>query len=100
MHPALFSWHVAIPRSGADHAAPDFAERRPGNMASADVSVWTAADGDRMAADRLAREAGGLNPIGARLGMSAPNHRQHDKNHRKSHQILQFNSPLSHASGI
>jgi hypothetical protein len=97
MHPALLSWHVAIPRSGADHAAPDFAGRRPGNMASADVSVWTAADGDRIAADRLAREAGGLNPVGARLGLSAPNHYQHGKNQQKLHRILHFKSPLSHA---
>jgi hypothetical protein len=97
MHPALLSWHVTIPRSGTDHAAPDFAERGPGNMASADVSVWTAADGDRIAADHLAREAGGLNPVCARLGLSAPNYYQHGKNQRKSHRILHFNSSLSHA---
>jgi hypothetical protein len=100
MHPALLSWHVAISRTGADHAAADLGGRRPGNMASADVSVWTTTDGDRMAADRLAREARGLNPVGARLGLSAPNYRRHGKNQRKSHRILHFNSPLIHASGI
>jgi hypothetical protein len=57
-------------------------------MASADIRIRAPANGDRMAADRLARSSGRLNPLGARFRLCAPRQRQQTKDQRKSHRIL------------
>src|SRR4249919_3873006 len=88
MHPPLLSGDVAVRRPGTDHAAADFAIRGAGDMPGADIGIRAPADGDRIAADRLARESGRLNPVGARFRLCAPSQRQETKDQRKSHRIL------------
>ena len=88
MHAPLLSRDVAVRRPSADHAAADFAVRGASDMASADISIGAPANGDRMAADRLARSSGRLNPLGARFRLCAPSQRQHTKDQQKSHRIL------------
>jgi hypothetical protein len=93
MHAPLLSRDVAVPRPGADHAAADFAVWGASDMAGTDIGIRPATDGDRMAANRLARESGGLNPVGARFSLCAPSQRHETKDQRKSHLILHFSLP-------
>jgi hypothetical protein len=88
MHAPLLSRDVAVRRPGADHPAADFAVRGASDMARADIRIRASANGDRMAADSLARSSSRLNPLGARFRLCAPSQRQHTKDQQKSHRIL------------
>lgn len=88
MRPADLAGHVAIPPAGGNHAASDFGGGRALDVARTDIGVGTATDGDRIPADRLAREPRGLNPIRAGFRLSAPNQRYKSEEQPKSHHIL------------
>ena len=88
MRPADLAGHEAIPSAGGNHAASDFGRGGALDVARADIGVRTSTDGDRIPADRLAREPLGLNPIRAGFHLSAPNQRYKGEEQRKSHHIL------------
>jgi len=75
MRPADLARHVAILPAGGDHAASDFVRGRALDVARANIGVRPPTDGDRIPADRLAREPWRLNPIRAGFRLSTPNQR-------------------------